>query len=190
MYCYKCGNKLYDEAKYCQSCGAPANISSINHAIENDEGDKKDNIKPEHIDNTTSNSKKFNRVGGWLILPIIFFLVLRPIAVFVSFWVDDNSFNSYWVLIDSVITIYYIYAGILLLQKKSKAPKHAIRVYIINIISTIVWLISAFIWNETHGYVFENYQWLWNTIIGILMSFVWILYFKKSVRVEITYKKK
>lgn len=99
MFCYKCGAKLDDEAKFCRYCGAKLNVSTVNTNPKEDSMDYEVMDKLEKKDMEQLDGKKKSHKNIVLVIAVVVVLVL---VAFLSSTLGGNHSKS--TNIDSNIT--------------------------------------------------------------------------------------
>ena len=99
MFCYKCGNKIPDDSKFCPECGTKFDIGS---SSENNAGNKS---KSENLakENTEKSKKSLFRM---IISPKIYYPAM--IVLFILAWVAGKSKSTEDIDLAPVLKDYYI----------------------------------------------------------------------------------
>lgn len=85
MYCENCGERLDDDTKFCEYCGA-----KVSHSSENETAPVKASIPEEHSF-TTENLEKKNKPSGLIVAMIFFVAALAVTAVVLGFRILGES---------------------------------------------------------------------------------------------------
>lgn len=125
-------------------------------------------------------NKKLVGISGWLIVPAIG-LVLGLIASVANLIFNISSRMPIFELIISSGLIGFIaYTIILFFKKKKNTPKAIILLYIMNIVASY-----AFIFLD--GGVMSTTETTGKLIFDLVIAIIWIIYFKVSKRVMVTF---
>jgi len=143
--------------------------------------------------NAQSVDLKLVGIGGWLILPAIWF-VLGPIIEVVNLIVAFEMYSDvaragyggifrlefFWSL---VLLVFEIYAAILFFGKKSNAPSAIIMLIIVTLVASSVFFVNGLA-AGTDVFAIETGKQL---VRNIIRAAIWIPYFKVSKRVQATF---
>lgn len=182
MFCNKCGKENSKNSKFCKNCGAKIKIVTSN---------------------LNSDEKKYQSIGGWLILVFIGLIIsiLRQgygLIEYLSLLSNDYSIPGYYdlLLFEFFASIAFlgfsIYLLILFIRKNIKLPNYYIYLLIATIVFTIIdqlWLVSisssAGQFQETiNKALTDNSGEIVKSVIGAI---IWGSYMKKSQRVKYTF---
>jgi hypothetical protein len=129
--------------------------------------------------------KKLKGIGGWLILPTIFFFIIAiaGIGVLISgILISEINFTTISIGLLSFLFIYILY---LEFKHKKEFPKYAIigNWCFFIILSIIVVLDSISIKN------FNYSNFVFSLFLNSIMPIIWTTYFLKSKRIKNTFVK-
>ncbi len=120
-------------------------------------------------------------VGGWLVLPILNFLILYPIVAIMEMF---NGTVGFIAVIDTAVAAYMVFAAIQLMRLKPGAPRHAKLALGANVVSAVI----AIIYVASQGYDPDSQSNLYSNMTRVIIwSLVWMWYFAVSKRVKATY---
>lgn len=140
-----------------------------------------------------SEDKKLVGIRGWLILPAIGFVIGPIIGAMGLFYcvgiyseVAEAGFGGLFALELAVLVALFcfqIYVAVLFFQKKKEAPKLIVYLYIINIVSSLVFLMLE-LNADANIFAEESKKQL---IRDAISAAIWIPYFRMSKRVKATF---
>ena len=126
--------------------------------------------------------KKLEGVGGWLLLWIIILFIGILAGLLLTLSIFANGFGILEIIFSLLIlavTIFMLYLAVLTIKHRKEAIPYTI---------FFMWLSVALYAINLIGSLFSGLG-IIQTLFGLLMAVLWLLYWKKSKRVKNTFIK-